>query len=262
MPPPAAVAVRATCDVAGPAAAPALVLLHGSVVSRVMWTPQLRTLSSRYRVIAPDLPGHGSRAQEPFTFASATDTVESVVREIAGGPAIVAGLSLGGYVAIEFAHRHPELLRGLVLSGCSVKVGGPLAWYLAAVAALMRRGWLRASPASLERRTRRLFPPTLADVADLQVAAGLCPLPLAAAFTAMARRDFAALLDGFPRPLLILNGSRDRLPVRHAAAFAAGAPLRRVEQIEDAGHACNLDQAERYNDALIRFIEWLGSSSE
>ena len=92
---------------AGPADRPAIVLVHGSVVTRKMWLPQLRGLSDAYRTIAPDLPGHGGRANEPFTFAGASQVVADVIDNAAGGRALVVGASLGGYVAIDLAHRSP-----------------------------------------------------------------------------------------------------------------------------------------------------------
>lgn len=242
-------------DVAGPAGAPPLVLIHGSVLSRKMWLPQLRDLSDAYRVIAPDLPGHGDRATEPFSFDAAVRTVGDVIRQHAGGRAAVAGLSLGGYVAIELAHREPTLFSALTLSGCSVSFRGALGLYLHVVAWAMRRGWIPNNRRKLEERTRRLFPPALADVAEAQMAAGLNGAALGAAFGEMAGRDFSARLNDFPHPLLILNGANDRLPVRGAATFAAGARRREVAVLADAGHACSLDQVGAYNHALRTFLE-------
>lgn len=239
---------------AGAVTSPPLVLVHGSVVSRRIWLPQLRGLSDDFRVLAPDLPGHGDRASEPFTFAAAARVVGDVIREHTGGRAVVAGLSLGGYVAIELAHRDPALLTGLVLTGCGVNFRGALGLYLRTVAWAMRRGWLREDRRKMEARTRRLFPPALADVADAQIAAGLYGAPLAAAFGEMVGRDFSGMLDGFPSPLLILNGQRDRIPVRAAQTFARGARHREVQTVSGAGHACNLDRVDAYNRALRDFM--------
>ncbi|HEY9087912.1 MAG TPA: alpha/beta fold hydrolase, partial [Anaerolineaceae bacterium] len=62
-------------DVTGAAGAPGLVLVHGSVVTRKMWLPQLRDLADEFRVIAPDLPGHGALESAPFSFAAAADAL-------------------------------------------------------------------------------------------------------------------------------------------------------------------------------------------
>src|SRR5262245_20905030 len=105
-----------TFDNAGSANSPAIVLVHGSVVTRKMWLPQLRGLSDTFHVIAPDLPGHGTLAKTRFSFSSAGQTLSDIILQEAGGCALVAGLSLGGYVAMELAHRSPDLVSGLVLS--------------------------------------------------------------------------------------------------------------------------------------------------
>jgi pimeloyl-ACP methyl ester carboxylesterase len=243
----------AAFDAAGPQDAPAIVLVHGSVVSRKIWLPQLRSLSRAHRVVAPDLPGHGDLASLPFTFAAAVETVaETIVRE-AGGRALVVGLSLGGWVAIQLAHRHPELISGLVLVGCSRDTTGVIGVYLKAVSGLMRRGLLRQRPERLEEKTRRLFPPALRDVADEQMRAGIHAEPLAPAFAEMAGRKWSALLAELPAPLLIVNGERDSMARKGEAVFLAAAPDARAVTIAGAGHACNLDQPEAFDRALLEF---------
>ena len=127
-------------DTAGPADAPAIVLVHGSVVSRKMWLPQVRGLSDAYRVIAPDLPGHGGRSDEPFTFAAASQALADLIERDTSGRALVVGASLGGYVAIDLAHRFPERVSGLVLAGASRNFMGALGLYLRVVGGAMRRG--------------------------------------------------------------------------------------------------------------------------
>jgi pimeloyl-ACP methyl ester carboxylesterase len=238
-------------DVAGPPDGRAIVFVHGSVVTRKMWLPQLRGLSDNYRVIAADLPGHGALAHVPFTFDTAVLTLIDVIDRHGHGRAIVAGLSLGGYVAIELAARTPDRVAALVLSGCSLNFTGLLGLYLKAVCGAMRRGWLTQSEPRAERKVRRLFPPSLADVAEAQIAAGVYPKALEPSFAELAGRDFREPLRRFQGPCLILNGARDRLPRRGAKAFAAVLQHGAVREIAGAGHACNLDQPAAYN-AIVR----------
>ena len=247
-----------TFDSAGPTDAPAIVLIHGSVVTRKMWLPQLRGLSDVFHIIAPDLPGHGTLAEIPFTFATAAQTLADVIRQQAKGRALVAGLSLGGYVAIELAHRSPELVSGLVLSGCSLNFDGFLGSYLKFASWLMQRGWLKLSSKKSEERVRRMFPTALADVAEEQIHAGVYPDALAPSYMQMAHRDFSAALGEYPGPSLILNGERDTSSRKGEARFLAAARQGRVQTIVDAGHACNLDQPEKYNQAVREFAQAIG----
>jgi pimeloyl-ACP methyl ester carboxylesterase len=253
-----------TFDRDGPADAPAILLVHGSVVTRKMWLPQLRGLSDTYQVIAPDLPGHGALAHVPFTFASAVDSLADIIVKEARGRALVAGLSLGGYVTMELARRSPDLVAGLVLSGCSFNFDGLLGHYLKFASWLMRRGWLKLSTEQSKMRVKRMFPPALSDVAEAQLQAGVFPDALGPSYAEMAGKDFSAVLRQFPGPVLILNGERDASSRRGESKFLSAARQGRGQNIPDAGHACNLDQPEKYNLAVREFarsIGWLPSQA-
>ena len=245
-------------DAAGPLNAPAIVLVHGSVVTRKMWLPQMRALSDDYRIIAPDLPGHGTLAHVPFSFAAAVQNLTELIREQAQGQAIVAGLSLGGYIAIELAQRHPDSVAGLVLSGCSLNFVGVLGLYLKIVSGWMRRGWLKQSRAQAEQKTRRMFPPALADVSEAQLRAGVYPEPLGPSFAEMAGKDFTVSLRQYPGPGLILNGERDAASRRGEARFVEALHQGRAQIVPRARHACNLDNPEAYNQAVRSFAQSIG----
>ena len=98
-----------------------VVLAHGVRTSATMWRAQVAALETAgHRAVAVDLPGHGVRRGERFTLDAAGDRVAEAVDD-AGGRALVVGLSLGGYVAIAHAARHPEQVAGLVAAGCSTR---------------------------------------------------------------------------------------------------------------------------------------------
>ena len=112
-------------------------------------------LSDEFRTIAVDLPGHGARAGEPFSLDGAADLLAATIRdEAAGGRAVVVGLSLGGYVAMVLAARHPERVRGLVLAGATAEpVGIQLAVYrmLAGIMTRIDGPWLDRVSATVFR---------------------------------------------------------------------------------------------------------------
>ena len=108
---------------AGPRGGPPVVLVHGTRMSRTVWHPVLAHLATTHRCAAVDLPAHGELADVPFTVERAADIIAAHARTLAGETgrqrATIVGLSLGGYVAIEAARRHPDVVAGLVLAGCS-----------------------------------------------------------------------------------------------------------------------------------------------
>ena len=118
---------RLTCAAsAGPSVddRPPIVFLHATRLTGAQWARQVADLSDEFRCLTPDLPGHGTAADVPFTLDGAADRVAALIERDAGGRAIVVGLSLGAYVAMDLAARRPELVAGLVLAGATVEPRG------------------------------------------------------------------------------------------------------------------------------------------
>lgn len=236
--------------------APAIVFLHGTRLSRAVWTPQLEALSDKFRVIALDLPGHGERAMEPFTLDGAVEVVAAAIRQgAAGGKAVVVGLSLGGYVAMSLAARHPELVRGLVIAGASAEpVGVRLLGYRAFAAALARVGGRR-----IERVNSWFFRTHYpAAIAEPIVAGGFWSSGGAVALRTLFNQRFVPRLAAYPGPTLILNGELDLLFRLSARTFAtAGRDARRVI-LSGAPHLSNLDRPAAFSLAVRNFAESIG----
>ncbi|WP_254761438.1 alpha/beta fold hydrolase [Natrinema marinum] len=244
-------------DVAGPSDAQPIVFVHGAIFTRKQWAPQRRGLSDRFRVVAPDLPGHGARADEPFRMAPAIDVLEEALERHTDGSAVLVGLSLGGYVATEYAYRNPDAIDGLVLSGCSAnpvrgldrgtRLAGGLGRLLTkpdlgsrAVEKLATR-WVR---------TRDLAPAIEREIVD----AGFYPRGFGDAGPELAGEDFRAKLSTVPASTLVLNGEGDRLMRRGQRDHAAAARDGRVEVLANTGHICNLDRSDTYTDRIRRFV--------
>lgn len=105
-------------EVEGPPGAPAVVLLHGWLATAALnWFQVFEPLGEHFRVVAPDLRGHGSgiRTSRRFRLADCADDVASLIDHLDLGPVIVVGYSMGGPVAQLVWRRHPHLVGGMVL---------------------------------------------------------------------------------------------------------------------------------------------------
>ena len=237
-------------DFAGRDDATPLLFLHGGGLNRKMWSPQMDLLSDVFRVLSPDLPGHGVLGETPFTETNAIDTVAGVIEDEVKGPTVVVGLSLGGYVAIAHAALHPEQVTGLVLSGCCINYRGWLK--AAAVANVYALGLYGAKrfEAAQGRRLRAAYPEAIADAI---LSGRVVKDGARAGLLWAARTDFHSKLAKYSGPVLILNGETDRLNRRAEAEALGAAQNARLETIKDAGHLCSLDRPEAFSEAVRTF---------
>ncbi len=106
----------------GPRDAPVILLLHGSNASLHTWDTWAQRLSGRYRIVRYDQPGHGLTGPHPradYGAAAFVDVAERVRARLGIQRLVIAGNSMGGWVAWNYALAHPDRLRGLVLVDAS-----------------------------------------------------------------------------------------------------------------------------------------------
>jgi 3-oxoadipate enol-lactonase/4-carboxymuconolactone decarboxylase len=120
---------------AATAANPLLVLLPSIGTTTALWDGVVARLradarTAGLRILRIDLPGHGASpaAAEPFTIGDLAEAVLAVVDEAGGGAFHVAGVSLGGVVALELAVVHSDRVRSLVMSCSGSRIGTPEGW--------------------------------------------------------------------------------------------------------------------------------------
>jgi pimeloyl-ACP methyl ester carboxylesterase len=249
---------RPSYDVEGPLGAPAIAFIHGTRLSRTAWSAQVADLRDTYRVIALDLPGHGTLANERFTLAGAREQVIRVVDEAAGGRAVLVGLSLGGYVAMDVAAARPDVVRGLILSGATAEPNGVRSLPYRALAAAMTRFDGPYLDALNARFFRSRFP---APIAEPIVAGGFWSTAGADALRSLAGERFTPRLAAYPGPTLILNGAYD-LPFRlFSGSFARAARDVRRVRLAGATHLANLDRPAAFDLAIRRFMADLDEAS-
>jgi pimeloyl-ACP methyl ester carboxylesterase len=210
-------------------------------------------LADEFRVISLDLPGHGELAGKRYSLDAACEVVAAACPTgVSGVPPVVVGLSMGGYTALEFGHRHPELTAGLVLCSCSAEGRGPLAFPYRAVSWLASRrsvgllDW--ANLTSMRFTIRRPY---------------LAPMLAAGSFAAAApdvvreitTQDWTPKVAEYPGPILILNGALDLAFRKDERRWLAAARDGRLAVIPWAGHLSNMHRSGRFTEVVRGFVE-------
>ena len=219
-----------------------IVLVHGLRLSSSMWRPQVELLASQgRRVVAPDLPGHGSRRGEVFSLGGAVDAVLGAIDGV-GGRALLCGLSLGGFVSIAAAGASSGRVAGLVAASCTAKPAQALAQVYRIPSVLMDR--LPDRGAAVNERFHRL---TLRDgAAEAVLDGGLAVEAATSVIDEIQGMDTLSALASYEGPVWLINGARDHFRIHEKKFFDACADGRLVN-VPRAGHMVSLDQPVNFS---------------
>lgn len=239
---------------------PPLLLLHGALVARTYWQPQLDTLAPHARVIACDLRGHGAAANlnGPFSVAGFAQDVLDLLDHLGLDHVVCCGHSLGGMVAQELALSAPERVRGLILADTWYDPRGDwwepvpmrtfmLRWMLAAtrvedMVALMAHGLGRLNPA---------ITPYAQTVMGQYIANRRAYLQI---WDAAMRFNSAARLHQIACPTLVLVSDRFAFTYMQARAMQRRIPGAELVEIPNSGHWVNWDNPAAFNAAVLDFL--------
>jgi pimeloyl-ACP methyl ester carboxylesterase len=230
---------------------PTIVFLHGTRLTGAQWAVQVAALSDEYRCLTPDLPGHGSVAQETFTVDGAAERVAELIdRHVTGGRVILVGLSLGGYVAMAVAARWPERVAGLAISGATAEPVPPRSIFYRGLAAIFST----IPEAALDAVNRWFFGWRYRpDIHEPILADGFFFAGGAVAVRSLIGERFKPRLAAYPGPSLLLNGEYDLFFRPTERSFAAVAADPRRVLIRGATHLTNLDRPDAFTAAIRGF---------
>ncbi len=241
-----------------------LILIEGLGTATWLWWKQVPELSRHFRVVAYDLRGSGwsDKPDEPYSIPMFADDLADLMDALRIKQAHVLGISLGGYIAQEFALRYPQKVKRLIL--CSTGTNGPHATpptpdiIVALMTPVAGQGDLRSrialslsaeyaatNPSDVEQMMAwRLDNPQPAYAYNRQ-------LMSAVGWTSEGR------LGEITMPTLVMAGSEDRVvPPQNADVLVAGIPHAEKVILQGAGHLINVEKPDQFNKEVIRFLTW------
>jgi len=244
---------------------PPVVLLHPFPANHKVWLPTAELLAGRYRLILPDLRGHGqsSPGTGPATMQKQAADLIRLSDACGVGKAVFAGISIGGYVLLELWRRHRERVSGLIL--CDTRAGadsdegranrlksaddvekqGPVPFIDSMIPKLLGDTTRTTRPDLVERARKMMLESSPAGIAAVQ--RGMA-----------ARPDSVADLKTISIPTLVMVGAEDMLtPLSEAEFMQRNIAGSRLQVIPRAGHYAVFEQHEAAGKAIRRFLDGL-----
>ena len=242
---------------------PSVVLLHPFPANHEFWLPVAQSLSTRYRLIMPDLRGHGDSdiGEGSATMAKHAADIARVMDDADVGRAPMVGISIGGYALFEFWRQQRGRVAALGLCNTKAPADSPeaQAGRLQAAAEVMERGtepFFQTMIPRLLGKTTRETRPDLVEGA-LQMMREMSPADVAAVQRGMAERpDSVDTLKTINVPTLLVTGDEDILTGVNEAELMhrhiAGSELRVFPK---AGHYSPWEQPEAVGRVLRQFLD-------
>lgn len=228
---------------------PAIILSHGYSATLGMWKGQIQPLTEKYRVITWDMRGHGESdsPDDPHRYSQAhtVHDMALILEACQVDKAIVGGLSLGGYMSLAFNLKYPDRVAALMLFDTGPGYKNDLA----------RQGWNDAS-----NRRAQMFEEKGLDALGSSDEVRISTHRSAQGLAHAARGMLAQVDDRVIRSLpdivvaaLVLAGENDKPFLAATDYMAIKIPYATKVIVPDAGHAVNVNQPERFNEAVMSF---------
>jgi 3-oxoadipate enol-lactonase len=247
-----------------------LLLVHGFPLDHSMWSGQIEPLSARHRVIAPDLRGFGQSGviEGVVEMAQFADDLAALLDFLEIDKVVLCGLSMGGYIALEFWRWYAQRLQGLILCDTRAKNDTPEAAANRLVVA--EKVLCEGSHTVADAMIPKLFSPiTMQEQPHLaekikQVIDRTDPRGVAAAALGIGQRaDFTAELARIRCPTLLIVGESDAIsPVAEMQAISKAIPKAEFKIIPQAGHMAPMEKPAEVNAVIERFLQQNGLDSK
>jgi len=254
---------------AGLASGRPLVFLHGWSAHGGFYAPQEDALGNRFRLLLPDLPGHGQSHPwpEPLSIATLADALAAMLVAQDIRDAVLVGWSMGAMVAFDYLSRYRDgRVSALVVEDMTARLMQSPNWphglrgdfdatQNAIVLAAMRADWAGFSAAFLPRMfAHDHAPPTaLKNWIGAEIAHN-DPAAMAALWGSMAAQDYRTALAALKLPTLLLYGGESQLYAPGVSAWMQSVIAGSERHcLAASGHTPHLEQPEAFNALLADF---------
>jgi len=229
-----------------------LVLIHGYPLDHSIWNDVAGLLKDKYEVIVPDLRGFGdsTTVESFYTIMDMADDLAGLLDHLKAKRVILAGHSMGGYVALAFAKRYPGRVRGLALISSQLPADSDerkLGRYQTAANVNELGVGIVASAMTDKLTSSGNIREFIRPMIERQGKSGIM-----GALKAMAEReDSTASLAAFKFPIVLIHGQADELiPIERVREAKSILPSAHLVELEAVGHMPMLEAPERVAEAL------------
>ena len=240
-----------------------ILFIHGFPLDRTLWTAQAATILKICRTISIDLRGHGESQAipGPYTMKMLAQDCNSLLNKLEiTEPVILCGLSMGGYVTLEFYRQYPSRVAGLILA--ATRSGADSAEGRAnrdkAIFEARQQGVISIVdsmlPKMLAQYTYKHRPELIRPLRAMMLRTSLDGA-IGALEGMKNRSDSTPILTSIRIPTLILHGAEDQIiPITVAKAMQTVIFDSTLRILPEAGHLLNLEQPDLFNQAILDFL--------
>ncbi|MFN3643488.1 MAG: alpha/beta fold hydrolase [Gemmobacter sp.] len=240
-----------------------ILCLHGWTMDCRVWADAARRLAPPFRVLAPDLPGHGAARGHALSIDGAAEALAAVVA--AEGRVTLVGWSMGATVAWRYLARFgPARVAGMVALDMSPRVLNGPGWSLGlrgadgaapAKVAWLRGRWPEAAPMIAHGMYGAAGTAPLLPRAEAEARIAACdPAAMAEVWASLLEADERRTVARLAVPMLVIHGAQSRLyPAATAEWLEAAAPRATRVCFAASGHSPHLEEPERFADILGAF---------
>jgi pimeloyl-ACP methyl ester carboxylesterase len=241
-----------------PANEQAVLLIHAFPLNSRMWEPQVASLIPHFQVIAPDIRGFGEyQPPDPWTMDSAADDLNLLLDSLGIQTCAVAGVSIGGYIALSFWSKYPQRVSRLVLANTRARADNETEKGARneMIAAIQQNGAAILPDRMLPRLLRPNAPHDIVEKVRKMIEGVNASAATYAVMAMRDRVDFSTSLHRIHCPTMVITGADDVIiRAEDSRAIADAIPGCRFVTIPESGHLSNLENPAEFNRALLGFL--------